>query len=196
VESLTSELVTTGVVTITAPVFYIAFQESDSEVASTWSSIFTLQNAELASRLSSQSAASAASVLSAEGIANSTVAGPSVSTSATVGSDNKGISGGAIAGIVVGAVAGLLFLMGAVLLVLRRRRNAATMDEGTSPNEANEAGEAWNKPELDSKAVGRVELDNESHEIKELQAPVSPPVELPGHESQQPEVSELGPSSP
>jgi len=62
------------------------------------------------------------------------------STSASSTSNKSGISGGAIAGIVIGVIAALILLIGAFLL-WRRRKRAAAMDS-ESPHEKIAAGGA------------------------------------------------------
>jgi hypothetical protein len=159
----TTALSTQGIISITAPVFQVRFQETDTAVSSSWDTIISQREAEIAEQ-NSQLSSYKASLSQGSAV-------PSVSTSPhTSGSS---ISGGAIAGIVIGAIAGLLRGIGAVFWWLRRRKNQTL--QSTQDDTAQGEG-SWVKPELDSKPVGHAELDD-SHEVKEVWAP---PVELPG----------------
>jgi len=152
-------------------VIQVRYHATDTEVVSLWASI----DAANAASLSSASLASASSVSGTR----STTSSPNSARSSTPPSPHR-LSGGAIAGIVIGAIAGLLFIIGTVLFLLRKRqRKEKVVPEGAG----------WGKQELDGKPVGHIELDADK-EIKELNAPPAAPVELPGHDLQAP-VSEM-----
>jgi hypothetical protein len=148
-------------------------------VDSLWSSIFK------AASLSAESAANAT-----QGQSSSATTSPATTSSAitTTNPKEKSISGGAIAGIVIGAVVGLVLIIGAILLWLRWRKEHLK----TTPENG-----AWAKQELDSKPIDRAELEG-TREIKEIDAPDAPPVELPGHalESSEMRVSPATPHNP
>lgn len=148
---------------IYAPKFQVELQDTDTAAASTWSSIFASIKSANANLTSAN--------------ANSSSAYPSATPTATP--PHHTTSGGVIAGAVVGALAGLVFVVCFVVFMLRRRKLKTAASENTE----------WGKQELDGKQVGRVEMDGDK-EIKELDAPLAPPVELPGHEMEPP-VSEM-----
>ncbi|KIW03138.1 uncharacterized protein PV09_05780 [Verruconis gallopava] len=157
----TTNLVTTGMLSLYAPPFYVRYQDSDTYVASIWSSIFESSKSALLASSQGQGG-------------NSTITTLSTSSPTASVAHSEGLSGGKIAGVVIGAISALCILIGVILVWLKKRRSQKLEKETHSGAEG-----AWAKQELDGTSVHPKELDAE-REIKEIYAPASPPVELPG----------------
>lgn len=161
-ESTTSLPTTELVFTIWAPGLSLQFQSTDSEVVSWWNRYAVgASNSSLSTSTNPGNATSVASLI------NPSPSSASVSSSGT--------SAGAIAGIVVGVLIGFVLLLGALLLILRRRRRARGMisDSTFDGTESH----PWAKSELDATGKQAAELD--STRLSELEEPKRPPVELP-----------------
>jgi hypothetical protein len=178
--TFTTELVTNGRLTISAPVIEVYYQETDTEVASLWSSSFEASSLSIARAANSTQGQNTAAATSSAAVTSSAIS--------NTNSKERSVSGGTIAGIVIGAVVGLVLIIGAIFLWLRwRKRHTKATPEDS----------AWAKQELDSKPIDPVELEG-TKEIKEIYAPDAPPVELPGHalESSEMRISPATPYNP